>query len=100
MIGIEYLNRIVDERIAHPSMAHTLGLRLTEVGEAGRAVIPGETCAALLSIPIPMEPDLPWSNSRSFVRPITVDTGKVTAEGRVVNRQSAATLGRPCSTPA
>jgi hypothetical protein len=35
MIGIEYLNRIVDERIAHPSMAHTLGLRLTEVGEAG-----------------------------------------------------------------
>lgn len=38
MTGLDVLTAIVDGRIDHPSMAHTLGFRLTEV-EEGRAVI-------------------------------------------------------------
>lgn len=41
MTGLEVLSAIVDGTIAHPTMAHTLGFRLTEV-EEGRAVITGE----------------------------------------------------------
>ena len=108
MTGLEYLTRVVDGRIAHPSMAHTLGFRLTEVGD-GRAVISGETCAdycnpngsihgswaaALLDscMGSSVHSTLPDGTGFTvvefkidFVRPITVDTGKVTAEGRVVN---------------
>lgn len=40
MTGLEYLQGVVDGSIEHPSMAHTLGFRLTEV-EDGRAVITG-----------------------------------------------------------
>ena len=32
--GLEVLTAISDGRIDHPSMAHTLGFRLTEVGES------------------------------------------------------------------
>ena len=42
MSGLEMLTAISDGRIDHPSMAYTLGFRLTEV-EEGRAVISGTT---------------------------------------------------------
>lgn len=38
--GPDYLNGLIDGELEHPSMAHTLGFRLTDVG-AGRAVICG-----------------------------------------------------------
>ena len=41
MTGLDYLERVVDGRIEHPSMAHTLNFRLTDV-EHGRAVISGK----------------------------------------------------------
>lgn len=108
MTGLEYLNRVVDGRIEHPSMAHTLGFRLTEV-EAGRAVISGETsadycnpngsihgswAAAVLDscMGSSVHSMLPAGVGFTvvefkidFVRPITVDTGTVEAEGKVVN---------------
>jgi uncharacterized protein (TIGR00369 family) len=108
MTGLEYLNRVVDGRIPHPSMAHTLGFHLTEV-EAGRAVITGETSqdycnpngsmhgswpAALLDscMGSAVHSTLPAGTGFTvvefkidFVRPVTIDTGAVVAEGKVVN---------------
>ena len=108
MTGLEYLERVVDGRIPHPSMALTLGFRLTEV-EDGRAVISGETsadycnpngsihgswAAAVLdscmgsSVHSTLDDGVGFTVIEfkiHFVRPITVTTGKVTAEGRVVN---------------
>lgn len=108
MTGLEYLERVVDGRIPHPSMALTLGFRLTEV-EDGRAVISGETsadycnpngsihgswAAAVLdscmgsSVHSTLDDGVGFTVIEfkiDFVRPITVTTGKVTAEGRVVN---------------
>lgn len=107
MTGLEVLSAIVDGRIAHPSMARTLGFRLTEVDE-GRAVISGEThidyCnpngtihgswpAALLDscMGSSVHSMLPAGAGFTivefkidFVRPLTVGTGKVQAEGTVV----------------
>jgi len=89
-------------------MAHTLGFRLTDV-EAGRAVITGETspdycnpngsihgswAAAVLDscMGSSVHSMLPEGVGFTvvefkidFVRPITVDTGTVKAEGKVVN---------------
>ena len=89
-------------------MALTLGFRLTEV-EDGRAVISGETsadycnpngsihgswAAAVLdscmgsSVHSTLDDGVGFTVIEfkiDFVRPITVTTGKVTAEGRVVN---------------
>ena len=108
MTGLEYLERVVDGRISHPSMALTLGFRLTEV-EEGRAVISGETsadycnpngsihgswAAAVLdscmgsSVHSTLADGVGFTVIEfkiDFVRPITVSTGKVMAEGRVVN---------------
>ena len=108
MTGLEYLERVVDGRIPHPSMALTLGFRLTEV-EDGRAVISGETsadycnpngsihgswAAAVLdscmgsSVHSTLDDGVGFTVIEfkiDFVRPITVTTGKVTAEGRVVH---------------
>lgn len=108
MTGLEYLERVVDGRIAHPSMARTLGFRLTEV-EEGRAVITGVTSAeycnpngsihgswvaAVLDscMGSSVHSTLPDGVGFTviefkidFVRPIMVTTGKVKAEGRVVN---------------
>lgn len=105
--GLEVLERILDGRLPHPSMAHTLGFCLTEV-EKGRAVISAETgpdyCnpngsihggwpAAVLdsSMGSAVHSTLPANADFTivefkidFVRPITVRTGKVRAEGRVV----------------
>lgn len=108
MTGLEVLEAIADGRIPHPSMAHTLGFRLTEVGH-GRAVISGETgpdycnpngsihggwAAAVLDscMGSSVHSTLPAGAQFTivefkidFVRPITVRTGKVEAEGTVVN---------------
>ena len=108
MTGLEYLQGVVDGSIPHPSMAHTLGFRLTEVDE-GRAVITAHSSdqycnpngsihggwpAALLDscMGSAVHSTLPAGAGFTvvefkidFVRPITVDGGKVTAEGRVVN---------------
>ena len=108
MTGLEYLNRVVDGRIEHPTMAHTLGFRLTEV-EAGRAVITGKTspdycnpngsihgswAAAVLDscMGSSVHSMLPEGVGFTvvefkidFVRPVTVDNGTVKAEGKVVN---------------
>jgi uncharacterized protein (TIGR00369 family) len=107
MTGLQVLAAIVDGSIPHPSMAHTLGFRLTEV-EEGRAVISGETgldyCnpngtihgawpAALLDscMGSAVHSRLPAGASFTivefkidFVRPITIQTGKVQAEGTTV----------------
>jgi uncharacterized protein (TIGR00369 family) len=106
--GLEYLERVADGRIPHPSMAQTLGFRLTAV-EKGRAVITGVTseaycnpngsihgswAAAVLdscmgsSVHSMLDAGVGFTVIEfkiDFVRPITVATGEVTAEGRVVN---------------
>ena len=108
MTGLEYLERVVDGRIPHPSMADTLGFRLTEVAE-GRAVITGTTSADYCNPngsmhgawPAALLDSCMGSSVHStlaegvgftviefkidFVRTVTVDTGEVTAEGNVVN---------------
>ena len=108
MTGLEYLERVVDGRVAHPSMASTLGFRLTEVGE-GRAVISGSAspdfcnpngtihgswAAALLdscmgsSVHSTLGEGVGFTVVEfkiDFVRPITVQTGDVVAEGSIVN---------------
>jgi uncharacterized protein (TIGR00369 family) len=107
MSGLEVLTAISDGRIDHPSMAHTLGFRLTEVGE-GLAVIEGSTgpdyCnpngtihgawpAALLdscmgsAVHSTLPPGVDFTIVEvkiDFVRSITVKTGHVRAEGKVV----------------
>jgi uncharacterized protein (TIGR00369 family) len=108
MTGLEYLQGVVDGSIPHPSMAHTLGFRLTDV-EEGRAVITAHASdqycnpngsihggwpAALLDscMGSAVHSTLPAGTGFTvvefkidFVRPIAVDGGKVTAEGSVVN---------------
>jgi uncharacterized protein (TIGR00369 family) len=105
--GLKVLKAIADGSIAHPSMAHTLGFRLTEVAE-GFAVIEGSTgpgyCnpngtihgawpAALLDscMGSAVHSMLPAGAGFTivevkidFVRSLTVDTGRVRAEGKVV----------------
>ena len=107
MSGLEVLTAISDGRIDHPSMAYTLGFRLTEV-EEGFAVIEGSTgpdyCnpngtihgawpAALLDscMGSAVHSMLPAGVGFTivevkidFVRSITVRTGHVRAEGKVV----------------
>jgi uncharacterized protein (TIGR00369 family) len=107
LTGLEVLEAIADKRIEHPSMAHTLGFRLTEV-ENGRAVISAETgpdyCnpngtihgawpAALLdscmgsavhsTLPVGVNFTI-VEVKINFVRPIYVSTGAVIAEGVIV----------------
>ena len=107
MTGLEVLEAIAGNRIKHPSMAHTLGFRLTEV-ENGRAVISGETgsdfCnpngtihgawpAALLdscmgsAVHSTLAAGVTFTIVEvkiNFVRSIYVDTGAVIAEGNIV----------------
>lgn len=108
MTGLEFLQGVVDGSIAHPSMAHTLGFRLTDV-EQGRAVITGHVSgdycnpngsihggwpAALLDscMGSAVHSMLPAGTGFTvvefkidFVRPITTECGTVIAEGKVVN---------------
>jgi uncharacterized protein (TIGR00369 family) len=107
MSGLEVLTAISDGRIDHPSMAHTLGFRLTAVDE-GFAVIEGTTgpdyCnpngtihgawpAALLdscmgsAVHSKLPPGAGFTIVEvkiDFVRSITIRTGHVRAEGKVV----------------
>ena len=107
MSGLEVLGAIADGRIEHPSMARTLGFRLTEVNE-GFAVIEGNTgrdyCnpngtihgawpAALLdscmgsAVHSTLPPGVGFTIVEvkiDFVRSITVATGHVRAEGKAV----------------
>lgn len=107
MTGLEVLEAIAGNRIEHPSMAHTLGFRLTEV-EHGRAVIKAETDAGYCNPngsihgawPAALLDSCMGSAVHStlaagvnftivevkinFVRPVYVDTGVVTAEGTIV----------------
>ncbi len=108
MTGLAVLEAIRDGGIPHPSMAHTLGFRLTEVSE-GRAVITGETgpdycnpngsihggwSAAVLDSAmgsavhstLPAGADFTIVEFKiDFVRPVTKTTGTVMAEGTIVN---------------
>jgi uncharacterized protein (TIGR00369 family) len=108
MSGLEYLERVVDGRIDHPSMAHTLNFRLAEV-ENGRAVIAGEPndrycnpngtihgswVAALLDSCMGSAVHSTLSAGLSFtvvdfkidfIRPVRTDTGRVVAEGSVLS---------------
>ena len=108
MTGLEVLEAIRDRRLRHPSMAHTLGFRLTEV-ESGCAVISAETSsdycnpngsihggwpAAVLDSAMgsAVHSTLPVGATFTivefkidFVRAIRVDTGAVKAEGTVVH---------------
>ena len=107
MSGLEVLTAISDGRIDHPSMAHTLGFRLTEV-EAGLAVIEGTTgpdyCNPNGTIhgawPAALLDSCMGSAVHStlgagvgftvvdfkidFVRPVLTTTGPVKAEGKVI----------------
>ena len=107
MSGLEVLTAIADGRIKHPSMAHTLDFRLTEVDE-GFAVIEGNTgpdyCnpngtihgawpAALLdscmgsAVHSMLPPGVGFTIVEvkvDFVRSITIETGHVRAEGKAV----------------
>ena len=107
LTGLEVLEAIADNRIRHPSMAHTLGFRLTEV-EHGRAVISAVTdpdyCnpngtihgawpAALLdscmgsAVHSTLAAGVNFTIVEvkiNFVRTVYVDTGAVTAEGTIV----------------
>ncbi len=107
MTGLEVLEAIADGRIDHPSMAHTLGFRLTEV-EHGRTVISAETglnycnpngtihggwAAAVLdscmgsAVHSTLSAGVTFTIVEfkiDFVRPIVIGTGAVRAEGKIV----------------
>ena len=108
MTGLEYLERVVDGRIEHPSMALTLNFRLTVV-EHGRAVISGEPndsycnpngtihgswIAALLDSCMGSAVHSTLGAGTGFtvvdfkidfVRPVKTDTGPVVAEGNILS---------------
>ena len=108
MTGLEVLNAIVGGTIAHPTMAHTLGFRLTKV-EEGRAVITGEPSADYLNPNGSVHGGWPAAILDScmgsavhsmlpagagftiveckinFVRPIVAKAGTVQGEGKVVS---------------
>lgn len=107
LTGLEYLERVVDGRIEHPSMAHTLNFRLTDVAH-GRAVISGEPddrycnphgtihgswIAALLdscmgsAVHSTLDAGVGFTVvdfKIDFVRPVATDTGPVVAEGNLL----------------
>ncbi len=108
MTGLEYLERVVDGRIEHPSMALTLNFRLTDVAH-GRAVITGEPndsycnpngtihgswIAALLDSCMGSAVHSTLGTGVAFtvvdfkidfVRPVKTDTGPVVADGNVLS---------------
>ena len=109
MSGKEFLQAIVEGRLPAPPIAQTLGLRLAEVGD-GFAVFEGDTgpellnpqgtvhggwaltlidsattCAAHSLLPAGVG-STTVETKGNFSRPITAETGRVRAEGRVVSR--------------
>jgi uncharacterized protein (TIGR00369 family) len=109
MTGKEVLQAISDGRLPAPPIAQTLNLWLTEVGD-GSAVFEGDpgphllhpfglvhggwaltlidsatTCAAHTLLPAGVG-STTIETKANFSRPITKDSGRVRAEGRVVGR--------------
>ena len=109
MSGKEFLRAISDGSLPAPPIAQTLSLWLAEVGD-GYAVFEGDTgphllnpmgtvhggwaltlidsaatCAAHSLLPAGVG-STTVETKANFSRPITKDTGRVRAEGRVVNR--------------
>jgi uncharacterized protein (TIGR00369 family) len=109
MSGREFLQAIMDGRLPPPSIATTMSFTLTEIGD-GFAVFEGDPgphllnplgtvhggwaltlidsaagCAAHTLIPAGVSYTTVETKA-NFSRPITEDTGRVRAEGRVVGR--------------
>ncbi len=108
MTGLEYLERVVDGRVDHPSMALTLNFRLMEVAH-GRAIITGEPnenycnpngtvhgswTAALLdscmgsAVHSTLASEVGFTVvdfKIDFVRPVLTSTGPVVAEGNILS---------------
>lgn len=107
--GLSFLRAMIDGTIMQPPMTATLGFRLTEA-EHGRAVFTGEPryeyynplgsvhagfAATLLDSALGCAVHSTLTKGESYVtaefklnlvRPLTKDTGTVTAEGRIVHR--------------
>jgi uncharacterized protein (TIGR00369 family) len=107
--GLEFLRSMVDGEVPQPPMAATLSFRLTEVAP-GRAVFEGQPdfefynpigtvhggfAAALLDSALgcaifsTLSKGETWTTLElklNFVRPLSKDTGTVSAEGRVIHR--------------
>ncbi len=107
--GLEFVQALVDGKLPHNSMAQTLGYRIVSA-EHGRVVIiaqpsrshlnPGGTVHGGLSatlldscMGLAVHSTLPrgWASTTlefkiSFTRPITSETGLITAEGRVLSQ--------------
>ena len=107
--GLSFLKAMIDGAILQPPMTETLGFRLTEA-EHGRAVFTGEPryeyynplgsvhagfAATLLDSALGCAVHSTLSKGESYVtaefklnlvRPVTKDTGTVTAEARIVHR--------------
>ena len=107
--GLSFLKAMIDSTLPQPPMTATLGFRLTEA-EHGRALFTGEPryehynplgsvhagfAATLLDSALGCAVHSTLSKGETYVtaefklnlvRPLTRDTGTVTAEGRVVHR--------------
>lgn len=107
--GLSFLTAMIDGSILQPPMTATLGFRLTEA-EHGRAVFTGEPryeyynplgsvhagfAATLLDSALGCAVHSTLAKGETYVtaefklnlvRPLTKDTGPVTAEGRIVHR--------------
>jgi uncharacterized protein (TIGR00369 family) len=107
--GLSFLKAMIDGSILQPPMTATLGFRLTEA-EHGRAVFTGEPryeyynplgsvhagfAATLLDSALGCAVHSTLAKGESYttaefklnlVRPLTKDTGPVTAEGHIVHR--------------
>jgi len=107
--GLSFLKAMIDGSILQPPMTATLGFRLTEA-EHGRAVFTGEPryeyynplgsvhagfAATLLDSALGCAVHSTLAKGETYVtaefklnlvRPLTRDTGAVTAEGRIVHR--------------
>jgi uncharacterized protein (TIGR00369 family) len=109
MTGREFMQAMIDGKIPPPSIAETLSFRLVEIGD-GHAVFEGETgrhllnplgsvhggwvltlidsatgCAAHSMLPAGFGITT-VETKVNFTRPISKDTGRVRAEGRVIVR--------------
>jgi uncharacterized protein (TIGR00369 family) len=107
--GLSFLKAMIDGKILQPPMTATLGFRLTDA-EHGRAVFTGEPryeyynplgsvhagfAATLLDSALGCAVHSTLAKGETYVtaefklnlvRPLTKDTGTVTAEGRIVHR--------------
>lgn len=109
MSGLDFVQAIVDGRLPHNAMAQTLGYWIASVAE-GRVTIMAQPAAAHFNpagtvhggfsatlldscMGLAVHSTLPqgWGQTTlefkiSFTRPITADTGLITAEGNILSR--------------